>query len=290
MRLQSLLPNDLCVSLLIVGLAFLMPSSSVALTSFHHHGGGYLGVDFENLTPVQRTKFGAPPKEGVGIAAVDHDAPAGKAGLRANDVIIKLNGKRAQQAEDLRDLLHKMDPGQAVILDILREGYAMKLNIVLADRNVIEQQAWSQHYRVPDPSQPASAQPPVQSGSQSFLGAVPSEIGKTFSANGGLISHIPGTLPYTGILFDVMSPQLALYFGLQNSTALLIKGIDPDSPGARAGLHAGDVICRANDAPTTSRHRWNHILKNNRHEAIKLQILRDRQTQVLLLTLAASKA
>lgn len=279
------MPNDLYVSLLVASLAFLMPFSSVALTSFHHHGGGYLGVDFENLTPVQRTKFGAPPKEGVGIAAVDHDAPAGKAGLRANDVIIKLNGKRAQQAEDLREALHKMDPGQTVILDILREGYAMELNIVLADRNIVEQQAWSQHYMVPDP-----AQPPGQAGSQSFLGAVPSEIGKTFSANGGLISHIPGTLPYTGILFDVMSPQLALYFGLQKSTALLIKGIEPDSPGARAGLHAGDVICRANDAPTTSRHRWNHILKNNRHEAIKLQILRDRQTQMLLLTLAASKA
>ncbi len=273
------------MGLLVVPLAFMATVPLDAITSFHHHGGGYLGVDFENLTAQQRSRFGAPPKDGVAIAAVDHDAPAGKAGLRANDIILKLNGKRAQHAEDLRDALHKMDPGQTITLDILREDYPMELIIVLADRKIVEQQAWSQHYMVPDPRQPAP-----QASSQSFLGAMPSEIGKTFSANGGLISHIPGTLPYTGILFDVMSPQLAKYFGLQNSTALLIKSIEPDSPGARAGLLAGDVICRANDAPTTSRGSWNRILKYNRHEAIKLQILRARQTQTLLLTLAASKA
>ncbi len=116
------------------------------------------------------------------------------------------------------------------------------------------------------------------------------EIGKTFSSNGGLMSYIPGTLPYTGIMFDVMNPQLARYFGLKNSTGLLVKSIDPDSPGLRAGLQAGDVICKANDAPMISRSRWNHILKDNRHDAIKLKILRHRQPQILLLTLAASKS
>src|SRR6185312_3022197 len=126
--------------------------------------------------------------------------------------------------------------------------------------------------------------------SSSFLGSVPSEIGKTFSSNGGLMSYIPGTLPYTGILFDVMSPQLAHYFGLKNSTGLLVKSIEPDSPGSRAGVLAGDVICKANDAPTSSRSEWNHVLKDNRHDAIKLQILRNRQKQIIVLTLATSKS
>lgn len=284
MKLRPRLPH----ATLPLFLFFVLPNAFAAgsvgtLATFHHHGGGYLGVDFENLTPQQREKFGISSKEGVAIAVVDHDAPAGKAELRSNDVILKMNGKKAERAEDLREALHKMDPGETVVLDILRAGRTFEVTIVLADRKTIEQQAWSQHYTVPDPE----GQPPQSS---SFLGAVPSEIGKTFSSNGGLMSYIPGTLPYTGIVFDVMSPQLSHYFGLRNSTGLLVKSIDPNSPGARCGLHAGDVIYKANDVPTISRSRWNHVLKDNRHDAIKLQILRNRQKAILILTLAATKS
>ncbi len=252
------------------------------ITSFHHHSG-YLGVYFENLTNQQRVKLHVAPNQGVAIAAVDHDAPAGKAGLRSNDVILKMNGKKEQHAADLIDALHKMDPGQTVVLDMVRDGTPLQVHVVLGDRNAIEKEAWSQHYTVPDPN----AQPPAQT---SFLGAVPSEIGKTFSSNGGLMSYIPGTPPYTGMTLDVLNPQLARYFGLKNSTGLLVKSIDPNSPGIRAGVQAGDVICKADDVPMTSRSKWNHALRSNRNAAIKLQILRDRQPQVLILTLAASKS
>ncbi len=284
MKPPSFTWNLACLALLALPVASpgraMEPLGGIA--SFHHHTG-YLGVDFENLTSQQRSSLQVPPKEGVAIAAVDHDAPAGKVGLRCNDVIVKLNGKKAQHAEDLRDALHKMDPGQTVVLDILRDGQPLEISVVLADRKTVEQQAWSQHYTVPDPK----GQSAQETG---FLGSVPAEIGKTFSSNGGLMSYIPGTLPYTGIMFDVMSQQLARYFGLKNSTGLLVKSVDPESPGIRAGLQAGDVICKANDAPTTSRSRWNRVLKDNRHDAIKLQILRDRQPQILVLTLAASKS
>lgn len=254
------------------------------ITSFHHRGDGYLGVNFENLTGEQRKNLSVAPKVGVAIAAVDHDAPAGQAGLRANDVILKMNGKRAQHAEDLVDALHKMDPGQTVVLDVERAGRQFEISIVLADRKILEQEAWSKHYTVPDPQQ---QQPAAQAG---FFASVPSEIGKTFSANGGLMSYIPGTPPYTGITLDVMNSQLARYFGLRNSTGLLVKSIDANSPASRAGLHAGDVICKANDVPMISRSRWNHALRENRHQAVKLQVLRNRRPQIVVLTLAANKS
>ncbi len=269
---------------------------AAGLAGFHRGGGGYLGVDFENMTTQQRSRYGVPAKEGVVIAAVDHDAPAGKAGLRTNDIILKLNGKKAQQADELHEALHKMDPGQTVILDILRDGHPMEITVVLADRRTVEQQAWSARYTVPDPqpqqtaAQTGTATVPQPAAQQGFISAMPSEIGKTFSSNGGLMSYIPGTLPYTGIAFEVLNRQLARYFGIRNSTGLLVKSIDPNSPGARAGVQAGDVICKANDAPMISRSRWNHLLRENRHEAIKLRVVRDRQPQTLVLTLAASKS
>ncbi|MHB1674201.1 MAG: PDZ domain-containing protein [Acidobacteriaceae bacterium] len=269
------------------------PSAMEPLTgipSFHRHGG-YLGVDFENLTRQQREKLHLAPNEGVAIAAVDHDAPAGKAGLHSNDVIVKLGGNKAQNAEDLIDALHKMNPGQTVVLHIVRAGKPMEIPVVLADRDTVEKEAWSRHYTVPDPSAQASAtapaQPPAPTG---FFGEASSEIGKTFSSNGGLMSYIPGTPPYTGITVEVMNPQMARHFGLENSTGLLVKSVDPKSPGLRAGLQAGDVIYKANDAPMITRSRWNHVLRQNKNAAIKLKILRDRKPQTLTLTLAASKS
>ncbi|MHB1839110.1 MAG: PDZ domain-containing protein [Acidobacteriaceae bacterium] len=269
------------------------PSAMEPLTgipSFHRHGG-YLGVDFENLTRQQREKLHLAPNEGVAIAAVDHDAPAGKAGLHSNDVIVKLGGNKAQNAEDLIDALHKMNPGQTVVLHIVRAGKPMEIPVVLADRDTVEKEAWSRHYTVPDPSAQASAtapaQPPAPTG---FFGEASSEIGKTFSSNGGLMSYIPGTPPYTGITVEVMNPQMARHFGLENSTGLLVKSVDPKSPGLRAGLQAGDVIYKANDAPMITRSRWNHVLRQNKNAAIKLKILRDRKPQTLILTLAASKS
>jgi len=280
MRLRPASSSTVRFTSVILSVVMLAVGSANALTTGGRRGDGYLGVDFENLTSQQRAKWNVPPHEGVAIAAVDHDAPAGKAGLLCNDVILRMNGKAAQHAEDLRDALHKTSPGQRITLLVLRNGQSIAFSIILADRRTIEQQAWSQHYTVPDP----------KTQNTGFFDAVPAEIGKTFSSNGGLMSYIPGTLPYTGMIFDVMNPQLARYFGLTNSTGLLIKSIDPDSPALRAGLQAGDVICQANDAPMTSRGRWNHVLKDNRHDAIKLKVLRHRQVQILLLTLAPSKS
>ncbi len=292
MKYRSFPLTIVCLALLALSVAA-WPSAMeplTGMTSFHRHGG-YLGVDFENLTRQQRGKLHLAPNEGVEIAAVDHDAPAGKAGLHSNDVIVKLGGKKAQNAEDLIDALHKMNPGQTVVLHIVRDGKPMEIPVVLADRDTVEKEAWSRHYTVPDPSTQASAtapaQPPAPTG---FFGEASSEIGKTFSSNGGLMSYIPGTLPYTGITVEVMNPQMARHFGLENSTGLLVKSVDPKSPGLRAGLQAGDVICKANDAPMITRSRWNHVLRQNKNAAIKLKILRDRQPQTLILTLAASKS
>lgn len=307
MSLRFFFWNAVCLTLLALPLAVrtyaLAPAGSIV--SFHHDGDGYLGVDFENLSSQQRARLRIASNEGVAIAAVDHDAPAGKAGLRSNDVIVKLDGKKAQHAEDLREVLHKMSPGQTVTLNVLRDGQPKEFTVVLADRKTVEQQAWSQHYTVPDPqasnqagvqnsSQPAPqalSQPPVQPlGQTGFFSAMPAEIGKTFSSNGGLMSLIPYTAPYTGIIVDVLMPQLADYFGLKGKTGLLVKSIDPNSPGSRSGVRAGDVICKADDVQMNSRSRWNHALRENRHEAVKLQILRDRKPVTLILTLAASKS
>lgn len=247
-----------------------------------HHREGYLGVNLENATSQQREELGIGPEAGVVIAAVDHDAPAGKAGLRRNDVIVRLNGKAVRQAKDLQKMLAKMRPGQSITLGIVRHGHSMDVNTVLADRKVVEQRAWSEHYMVPDPR----VQGMHEAGSFSPL---PPQAGTTHSLDADRASSRIPLLPYTGIGLERMSPQLRQYFGVTDATGLLAGSIDPNSPASRAGLKAGDVICRANGVSITSRDDWDAVLKNNRGQTVQLKILRDRHPRAVLLDLSSEK-
>jgi len=205
---------------------------SMITSYFHHETAGYLGVDFEDLTSKQRSEFHLQSKQGVAIAAVDHDAPAGQAGLRAQDVVLEMNGQPAQSAAQLRGILRKTTAGQTVNLTILRDGQTIEKSVQLGDRKVVEQRAWSQHYTVPDPTQESAmdmqegnpqAQPPAQP-EQGFIGQATSELGKTFGSNGVLMSLIPGTNSlYTGVEVDILGPQLAQYFDVKDGVGLLVR-------------------------------------------------------------------
>lgn len=282
--------------------------SAPGIAYFHHANPGYLGVDMEDLTPKQRTTLHLQPEQGVALAAVDHDAPAGQAGLRAQDVVLRIDGQPLHSAAQGRALLRKSKIGQTMTLTVLRNGQTLVRTVKLANRSVLEKQAWSQHYTVPAPAQPnpqpsadaserhpsirdaapqravpqptspviapASAQPAHPS--TGFFSAASADFTKTFGANGLIMSWIPGTNAlYTGIDLDPLSSQLAEFFGVPGGTGLLVKSVDLRSPGERAGIHAGDIVLKVDDVPMTSRSRWQHVVHANRNSLLLLQIQRN---------------
>ncbi len=289
----------------------LEPAPNTAQASYFHPASvGYLGVEFEDLTSSQRAAFHLKGKQGVAIAAVDHDAPAGQAGLKVQDVVLRANGHPAQNAAQLRAMLHKLPVGRTVTLTILRGGHTLEKSVQLADRGAVEKRAWSQHYTVPDPAQqpggatasqnqvPAQNQAPAKTPARQsvahaqtgFLSQASSEIGKTFGSNGLLMSWIPGTnAMYTGIEVDPMGPQLAKYFGVQGETGLLVSSVDLNSPGSRAGIQAGDIVLKVDDVPMISRSKWQHVLHENRNSLLLLQIQRDHQPITLTMSVHETK-
>jgi serine protease Do len=52
-----------------------------------------------------------------------------------------------------------------------------------------------------------------------------------------------------GIEYQEISGQLAQYFKLGEDRGVLVSAVDEDSPAARGGLRAGDVIVRFNGNP-----------------------------------------
>jgi serine protease Do len=229
---------------------------------------GYLGVDLKEIDADRATALKLKDTHGAEVITVDHDAPASKSGLKVHDVILQLDGQTFDTAEQLSRRLHDMPVGRTVSFLISRDGNQMNVSVQLCDGSVLGQQAWSQHYSVPQPA-------PAARGGESFLGK-PAPATAAF-----LDSMIPKGLLYVGADVNPVRTQLADYFGVRSGTGLLVESVDSQSPAARAGLKAGDVVTKVDSQQMTSRNDWAKALRRHRGKLVQVTVMRNKQEQVL---------
>ena len=88
-------------------------------------GSGQLGISVDELSPQLSEYFGV--KEGVLVTTVRENSNAGKAGVKAGDVITSLNGGTVATAADLRRRAQRMEGGDEFTLAIVRDRKPMTL-------------------------------------------------------------------------------------------------------------------------------------------------------------------
>ena len=66
--------------------------------------------------------------------AVWPDSPAQKAGLKQGDIVLEIQGEKITQDNPLADIILKYNPGDEVVLKILRNGEELDIGIVLTKR------------------------------------------------------------------------------------------------------------------------------------------------------------
>jgi 2-alkenal reductase len=94
----------------------------------------FLGVEAPPLTPRQAVSLGLPPTAGAIVTKVEPGTPAAQVGLRAGDVITKVNDQQIDQQHPLQSVLVKFRPGEKVRLTIIRAGSAQTVEVTLAAR------------------------------------------------------------------------------------------------------------------------------------------------------------
>jgi serine protease Do len=233
-----------------------------------HNSQSYLGIDIHDIDNDRATALKLKDLHGAEIVTVDHDAPANKAGLKIHDVVLEMNGQRVEGADQLRRMLRETPPGHTVNFVVSRDGQQQNISVELADRAKVEANAWSKHFTVPDPSEAPTTQdglvgPSTRGFGNGFFGV--------FTTNG----------LYVGADVDVISTQLASYFGVSDGTGLLVKSVDENSPAAAAGLKAGDVITKVNNGVMASRADWLKTLHNNRGKQVQLTVMRNKKEQTM---------
>jgi serine protease Do len=88
-----------------------------------------IGISAEDLSGQLGEYFGAPGGEGVLVRSVREGTPAARAGLKAGDVITKVNGNRVRTLEEFRERLREKREQKTVALSIIRKGSEMSLNV-----------------------------------------------------------------------------------------------------------------------------------------------------------------
>ena len=200
-----------------IGIGFSMASNVVSkvvaqLEEFGETRRGWLGVKIQDVTPDMAEALGIKSDQGAMVTDVP-EGPAADAGMRAGDVIVKFDGGEVKDTRELVRRVADAPVGQAVDVNVLREGKEVALKVTLGRRELAE--------------------------------------GTSSGASVGTGTEEKGDL--LGLSVTPLTPELAQELGVSREMkGLVVQGVDPESEAENRGLTVGDVITEAGQQPVTT--------------------------------------
>ncbi|MFW6221216.1 MAG: DegQ family serine endoprotease [Fibrobacterota bacterium] len=96
---------------------------------------GWLGVQISDIDQDKREALGLKTRKGVLINDIFAGQPADKAGIKVGDVVISIDGRRTESANELMFAVAGIAPGKKVPVKIVRNGKEMTMQVVLEKRD-----------------------------------------------------------------------------------------------------------------------------------------------------------
>jgi S1-C subfamily serine protease len=124
------------------GIGFAIPSNRVSFITQQiiqdgkvtHSGRPYLGVrGLQEVTPFVAAQSGLAVENGMLIGGVEPQGPADRAGLRAGDVIVRLDGRPTRSEAAFGDALARLRPGERVAVTVVGQGGERTVTVTLGE-------------------------------------------------------------------------------------------------------------------------------------------------------------
>ena len=230
-------------------------------------GGAFLGVGTEDITKENMGRYGMREVRGAGVTQVIKDSPAEKAGLKKDDVIVRFDGESVTSARKLSRLVGESSADQTVRITISRGGAEQEVSATLSKHNMsnlLGAGIRDEVFRDLQRDLPKMKDFPMVNGDGDFV----------FSFGGNR---------RIGISTQPLTKQLADYFGAKDG-GTLITSVNDNSPAARAGLKAGDVITAVDGEKVSSPGDVSRVINKKQEGDVSLTILRERNTRTVTLT------
>jgi serine protease Do len=121
-----------------VGIGFAIPAETAKmviadLKSTGRVRRGWLGAQIQQVTLSIAESLGLQKPQGALVAEVMAGSPAMRAGIRAGDVVMAVNGQQVKGSADLVRKIGALTPGAKVDLRIIRNGLRRTLTVALAN-------------------------------------------------------------------------------------------------------------------------------------------------------------
>ncbi|MFO1218955.1 MAG: Do family serine endopeptidase [Burkholderiaceae bacterium] len=94
---------------------------------------GRIGVTIAPVTKDVAESIGLGKPMGALVQNVEADGPAGKAGVEAGDIIVKVDGKPVEKSGDLPRIIGATKPGSKTTLQLYRRGAAKEVSVVVGE-------------------------------------------------------------------------------------------------------------------------------------------------------------
>lgn len=122
------------------GYGFAIPinlAKSVAedLIKFGKIRRGYIGVQIQSIDATMAKALGLEKTQGVLVQGLVADGAAKDAGVKEGDVILSVDGKEVNAANELQSYIARKHPGDVVVLKIFRDGKTIERKVTLRARS-----------------------------------------------------------------------------------------------------------------------------------------------------------
>ena len=242
--------------------------------------GGYLGVYAENINRENMGRYHLSSPRGVGITQVVQGSPAEKAGLKKDDVILRLDGENITSVRKLNRLVSEVAPDQSVRVTVSRGGAEQEVTATMGKRNNfgLARGPFSGEPRVwkfeTDPKEFKDFK---------FEGPMLERFGFDLDKEGDL-TFMLGSSRRIGVSTMQLNKQLADYFGITGGKGVLVTAVTEDGPAAKAGVRAGDVITAIDGEAVDSPGDIARAINRKKEGEVTLTVIRNKSQQTFRVT------
>ncbi|WP_257456453.1 trypsin-like peptidase domain-containing protein [Archangium lipolyticum] len=199
------------------GIGFAVPSNMVKalLPQLEKDGAvtrAWLGIGIQDLTSDLAKAMSLPVNEGAIVSQVNDNSPAGKAGMKADDVIVAIDGRKVGSGGELTRTVALKKPGTTSVLDVFRDGKRQELKVQLGTRPDLEGLSVRQR-------------------------------------RGGEEETEQSSKARVGVSLSNVDQRLVERTGLTTNQGALVTDVLPGSPAERAELAPGMLVVEADRKP-----------------------------------------
>jgi C-terminal processing protease CtpA/Prc len=225
--------------------------------SYKSSKSAWLGIYSQTVDKELAESFDLSVDHGVVVNEVIEGSPAEDAGLEEDDIIIAVNGTKVTDNEELVEMIGDSHPGDKVTLTVMRDEEELEIPVILKERPS-EKSLWG------------TAKPKSKNFSYSF--------------------NFDGKRSYIGVNLTDLTDQLGGYFGVERGKGALISEVEKDSPAAKAGLQAGDVIVAIDDEKVVEADDVSELVEDHKPgDTVNVTVIRDKKTKNIAVEVGESE-